>query len=269
MRLKHFTIKFSLKTRLLLACVIWFGVAVAAFLCSETGKYLTLRTKEIVQTIHQKSGRSLQYAEVVWQTPNHYTRTEEVLKAIGLTQGEDMSKIDLKTIEQKIYELPWVRSVIVEQYWPNKLKLTIEEKVPLALWQHNRQYHPLDEQAEIINTTKQFPADLLLVVGADAPKHLIALVRDLEQVPDIYQYVRAAVRINERRWNLKLFDAEKGLDVLLPDSGVLEALQRLETHNKKEKLIKRQLAVIDLRTKDKVILKPIESPQPDKKGKKK
>ena len=107
--------------------------------------------------------------------------------------------------------------------------------------------------------------DLLLVVGADAPKHLLSLIQDLEQVPDIYQYVRAAVRINGRRWNLKLFNAEKGLEVSLPESGVLAALRRLEAHNQKEKLIKRQIASIDLRTPDKVVIKPIAAQKEKKK----
>ena len=141
--------------------------------------------------------------------------------------------------------------------------------MPLALWQNNRKYHPLDERAEIIDTTKQLPADLLLVVGPDAPKHLIPLIKDLEQVPDIYQYVRAAVRVGERRWNLKLFNAEKGVEVLLPETNILSALRRLDAHNKQEKLIKRQIAAIDLRTADKVVLKPLTASKTPQKAKKK
>ena len=269
MRLKQLAIKLTLKTRLILTGVVWLVVAGVAFFCSTTGKNFSEWSRRTWQEVVQKSGRSLQQIEVVWQTPNHYTRTDEILKKIGLSQGEAMSQIDLTNIAAQIESLPWVRSVIVERYWPNKLKMTIEEKTPWALWQHNRQYHPLDEEAKIIETTKQLPADLLLVVGADAPEHLILLIHDLEQVPDIYQYVRAAVRINERRWNLKLFDAEKGLEVLLPETGVLDALQRLDAHNKKEKLIRRQLAAIDLRTKDKVVLKPVEQKASDKKKVKK
>ena len=259
MRLKKFHFHFSLKTRAFFACGLWACVGIATFLCSETGQQFSKWSQQMWQTAGQKSGRSLQQVFVDWQEPNHYTKREEILKTIGVARGDAMADIDLNEMKQKIEALPWVRQTVVERYWPNTIKITIAEKMPLALWQNNRQYHPLDEQAKIIDTTKQLPADLLLVVGPDAPKHLVPLIRDLEQVPDIYQYVRAAVRINERRWNLKLFNAEKGVDVLLPETGVLDALQRLENHNKKEKLIKRQVAAIDLRTKDKVILKPIEN----------
>ncbi len=269
MRLKKHTIKFSCKTRALVACGIWLCVGLVAFFCSATGKSVVNWTSQTWYSISQKGDFRLQQMEVVWQNAMHYTKTEEILKAVAVTQGAAMADVDLRKIQHKVEGLPWVRNVVVERYWPDTIRMTVEEKMPLALWQNNRQYHPLDESAQVINTTKQLPADLLLVVGADAPQHLMGLIHDLEQVPDIYQYVRAAVRINERRWNLKLFNAEKGVDVLLPETGVLSALQRLENHNKKEKLIKRQVAAIDLRTKDKVILKPLENGAATKKVSKK
>ena len=271
MRLKKIALNFTLKTRSLLACGVWVCVGIVAFFSSETGKHFSEWAQQTWQTALQKSGRSLQQVTVDWQGSTHYTKTEEILKTIGVARGDAMSSVDLNEMKQKIEKLPWVRHTAIERYWPNTIKITIEEKMPLALWQNNRQYYPLDEYAQVIDTTKQLPADLLLVVGPDAPKHLVSLIRDLEQVPEIYQYVRAAVRVNERRWNLKLFhvEKEKGLEVVLPETGVLNALQRLEAHNKKEKLIKRQVASIDLRTKDKVILKPIEVANSTSKAKKK
>ena len=258
MRLKYNYFKWSLKIRGIIAASLWLCIGIIAFFCSSTGHQFVNWTKECGNLAYQKTGRQLKQIDVTWLTPTHYTKTEEILKTIQVHQGDPMDQIPLAQMQKTIEDLPWVRTAIVERYWPDTLKITINEKMPLALWQNSRQYHPLDEQAHVINTTKQLPADLLLVVGPDAPKHLIPLIQDLEQVPEIYQYVRAAVRVGERRWNLKLFNAEKGLEVLLPETNVLAALQRLDNHNKQEKLIKRKLALIDLRTKDKVILKPIE-----------
>lgn len=269
MRLKGRTLKLSLKTRAWILVGVWVCVGIVAFFCSTTGKNFSAWTRQTWQMAAQKSGRSLQPIKIDWESETHYTREDEVRKTIGLNPGTDMSTIDLKQIKQKVEKLPLVRECVVERYWPDTIRLTIKEKLLIAIWQNNRQYHPLDEYAEVINTTKQLPADLLLVVGPDAPQHLIRLIRDLEQVPDIYQYVRSAVRINERRWDLKLFDAEKGLNVVLPETGVLDALKRLDEHNKKEKLIKRQLALVDLRTKGKVVYRPIETDGSKKKVRKK
>ncbi len=267
MRLKYNYFKWSIKIRTMIAMSVWCFIAVVAFFCSATGHHFIDWTKKCTDIAYQKTERHLRQVEVNWLTPSHYTKTEEILKTIHIKQGDSMAQIHLKELQTKLEKLPWVRTAIVERYWPDTIKITIKEKMPLALWQNSRKYHPLDDHAQIINTTNQLPADLLLVVGPDAPKHLIPLIQDLEKVPDIYQYVRAAVRIGERRWNLKLFNAEKGLEVLLPETNVLAALQRLDNHNKQEKLIKRKIAAIDLRTKDKVIIKPIEPPKPKVKKK--
>ena len=265
MRLKN-VVRFSMKTRLWIAGFLWLLVGGIAFFYTVTGQQLVHWSQNTMTLMTQKADRALRWPiQIVWQDEMHYTKDEEIQKVKGLKSGQEMHSISLSSVQEKIEKLPWVRSAVVEVYWPNTLLITIAEKMPLAIWQYNRTYHPLDERAEIIDTTKLLPADLLLVVGADAPKHLLSLIQDLEQVPDIYQYVRAAVRINGRRWNLKLFNAEKGLEISLPESGVLAALRRLEAHNQKEKLIKRQIASIDLRTPDKVVIKPIAAQKEKKK----
>jgi len=267
MRLNYNYFKWPIKTRGIIAVSLWCFIGIVAFFCSVTGHRFVDWTKDCVNVAYQKTGRSLKQIEVNWLTPTHYTKTDEILKTIHIKQGVPMDQIHLADLQTKIEKLPWVRTAVVERYWPDTIKITIEEKMPLALWQNSRQYHPLDEKAQIINTTNQLPADLLLVVGPDAPKHLISLIQDLEKVPEIYQYVRAAVRVSERRWNLKLFNAEKGLEILLPETNVLAALQRLDEHNKKEKLLKRKIASIDLRTNGKITFKPIETQKPKAKKK--
>ena len=267
MRLNKKMVQFSLKSRAWTALGVWCVVGIIAFFCSATGHQLTQWTKDVAGIATQKAHRQLAQVSVVWKQDMHYTKTEEILKTINLNQGMNMSDIDLDDIRIRVEKLPWVRSAVVESFWPNNLKITIEEKMPLALWQNNKKYHPLDEFANVISTTKHPPADLLLVVGPDAPQHLLALLKELEQVPEINQYVRSAFRVGGRRWNLKLFDAEKGVVVLLPEKNIHEALLRLDAHNKKEKFIKRRFASIDLRTSEKVIVKPL--PEGQKKESKK
>ena len=268
MRLNYNYFKWPLRTHAIIAGGLWVVIAVIAFFCSQTGHEFTGWTREVAENATQKAGRTLKQVKINWLSSVHYTKNDEILKTIQIKQGDPMGNICLADIRENIEKLPWIRMAIVERYWPDTIKITIEEKVPLALWQNNKKYHPLDDRAEIIDTTKQLPTDLLLVVGPDAPKHLIALIKDLEQVPEIYQYVRAAVRVGTRRWNLKLFNAEKVLEILLPETQVLSALKRLDAHNQQEKLIKRQLAAIDLRTADKVVLKPLEVKQEKKAAKK-
>lgn len=269
MRLKANVFKWSLKLRLWILGGLICVVGILAFFSSQIGHETVDWVKNKIAVIHDKAQLNVQQIEVAWEKEFHYTSKADIEKAIDLKQGEAMSDVNLTAIRERIEKLPWIRACIVERYLPNNLKVFIIEKNPIAIWQNNKKYHPLDEFAEPIATSKKMPSDLLLVVGDEAPAHLLNLLAALTTVPEIHQYVRSAVWVGKRRWNLKLFDAEKGVEVLLPEGEeLLTALKRLEATDKKERLIKRKIKSIDMRQQDKIILRPIEVKKADKDKKK-
>src|SRR5438445_781169 len=66
------------------------------------------------------------------------------------------------------------------------------------------------------------------------------------------EQVRASILIGERRWNLRL---KNGLDVRLPEDGAAPALERLLALDRDNKLITRDIAIIDLRLPDRVTVR--------------
>ena len=125
----------------------------------------------------------------------------------------------------------------------------------------------MDETGTPIKDDKLLPADLILLVGTDAPENALALLTALEQVPSINALTRSAVRIEKRRWNLHLLDAEAGLEIMLPETNFDVALKRLEHQDEKDNLLQKDLQAIDMRLKDRIILHPkkISSKKKDKK----
>ena len=270
MRLKANIFKWSMKVRLKILGILLGVVCVLAFISSGIGHATIDWVKGGLFSVENKAQLRVAQISILWAQKTHYTSRADIEQAIGLIQGDSIFNVGLDTIQQRVEKLPWVRACVVERYLPDTLQIFIQEKVPIAIWQNNMKYHPLDELAQTIETSKKMPSDLLLVVGSQAPEGLLELLQNLEQVPEIYQYVRAAVRIGNRRWNLKLFDVEKGVEVILPeDEDLLFALQRLAAAEQKEKLLKRKVRAIDMRQKDKIILKPISDTKKQMKGKKK
>jgi len=243
-------------------------VCILAFLSSDMGHAAINWVKRVIFSVEEKAQLRVNQINILWAQETHYTSRSDVEQAIGLAQGDSIFSVELDVIRQRIEKLPWVRTCVIERYLPNMLQVFIREKVPIAIWQNNKKYHPLDELAQMIPTSRKMPSDLLLVVGAQAPEGLLGLLQDLEKVPEIYQYVRAAVRIGNRRWNLKLFDVEKGIEISLPeDEYVLSALQRLAEAEQKEKILRRKIRAIDMRQADKIILKPLNDTKKQIKGK--
>ena len=195
------------------------------------------------------------------------TSLEAVLDALQIAPHQQMNTIDFDAKKRDLEKLPWVRHAIIERKLPNKLKITILEKTPIARWQNQGEYFLLDEEGKKIDDKHYLSEDLILIVGPDAPEHIVALLAALDQFPDIGMRVRSAKRIENRRWNLRLMDAEKGLEVLLPQTDVVQALARLERKNKEDKLLRKDIESIDMRLNDRIIVHPRKTIK-DKKAKK-
>jgi cell division protein FtsQ len=71
----------------------------------------------------------------------------------------------------------------------------------------------------------------------------------------------AAMRISERRWNLRM---KNGTDILLPEGHEVEALDRLLVLQQDTALLDRPLQTIDMRLGDRLVLRPLGASPSDK-----
>ena len=93
---------------------------------------------------------------------------------------------------------------------------------------------------------------LPIVVGEGAQKKVGEVVDALARVPALRDQVRAAIRVAERRWTLKM---RNGIDVRLPEGGLDEALLALMDLDREKKLLSRDISIVDLRLPDRVVVR--------------
>ena len=67
----------------------------------------------------------------------------------------------------------------------------------------------------------------------------------------------AAVRVGERRWNLRL---NNGADVLLPEGAEAPAMARLMELHTAQALLDRPVQALDLRLPDRLVVRPLPEP---------
>ena len=140
--------------------------------------------------------------------------------------------------------LPWVRSASVERMLPDTVLVSVEERRPLALWQHKGQFRLIDQAGDVINIERLDQFGHLLVVVGDgksgdgAPGAAPGLLKVLETQPHMMARVKAAQWVGERRWNLRM---EGDIDVRLPEIGAVDAWER-------------DVQVLDLRLPDRLIV---------------
>ncbi len=191
--------------------------------------------------------------EEVLLTGRNRTSKRALLDSIGVARGTPMLAIDPQATKERIEALPWVATAMVERRLPNVLRIEIVERRPLALWQHRGRKVVIDREGEVISAArpKRF-ATLPLVVGEGAPAHTAALLAVLAREPQLQPLVVAAIRVGERRWNLRL---RGGIDVRLPEEDVAEAWGELARLQREHGLLQREILAIDLRLSDRMVLR--------------
>jgi len=190
------------------------------------------------------------------------TNSNVLRKAIQLARGAPILAFDLDAARERVEELPWVRRATVERMLPDTILLSIEERKPLAVWQHNGNFALIDETGDVIlrQGLDRFN-DLLVVVGENAPTEAANLLTTLNTQPELLSLVKAAVWVGNRRWNLRLTG---DIDVRLPEGNLAAAWTRLAEYERVHRVLERDVQVLDLRIPDRLIVRKTTTKAPEK-----
>lgn len=187
---------------------------------------------------------------------NKRTSAEELRQAVNLSRQDNIFEVNVAEIRKKVEELPWVKTAVVRKsFMPNVVLISIEEKKVKSIWQISEKFHPIDEDGKVINADFKPDKPILLIVGAGAPENINALLEIIQKDNTVFKRVKVANYISKRRWNLVLDDIKDGITVKLPEVGVEKAWKKLLKLNMTKGILKRKLTIIDLRLKDKVVIK--------------
>ncbi|MGE5271685.1 MAG: cell division protein FtsQ/DivIB [Thiohalocapsa sp.] len=186
------------------------------------------------------------------------TDAATILKALGAGRGTPIFAVSPSRARAQLESLPWVRSAAIERHLPGTLRVRLVERRPLAVWQHGGRQELIDREGAVIpvKDLSRF-AKVPTVVGEDAARHAAALIDMLASEPQLAARVTAAVRVDGRRWNLRI---DHAIDVLLPEEDAKAAWARLGALERQNQLLQRDLQTVDLRLPDRVVLRATAPP---------
>ena len=174
--------------------------------------------------------------------------------AIGVSKGDPILAFSVEMARQRVETLSWVEHATVERRLPGTVVVFLQERRPFAIWQNQGKFVLIDRAGQLVaNQNVSEFRHLPLVVGPGAPAGAATLIDALTDRPDLQRRVIAAVRVAERRWNLRL---NNGADVMLPEGHEVQALERLMQLQQSHALLDRPLAAIDMRLADRLVLRP-------------
>lgn len=176
-----------------------------------------------------------------------------ILAALEARQGASILSFDCAGARARLLQIPWVADAQVRRVFPGDIEVDLDERRPFAVWQYDGRLMLVDRTGyPIVPVSAE---DLTLyphVVGAGAAEHAEALLSALKAFPDISGRVKAAVRVGDRRWDLKL---DNGMAIELPADGIATALGEVTRLDRDMGVLSSDLVAIDMRFKDRWILK--------------
>lgn len=181
------------------------------------------------------------------------TSEKAILAALNITPQTSMVNFDADAARAAIESLPAILTATVRKDYPNRLFVSVVERVPVARWRVDGVTYLIDQTgAKIAANGDDFPI-LPLIVGEDAGDDAMAMIQAMNRYPALKPGLEALSRIADRRWDMIY---RSGLRVQLPEQGVAQALGQLTTLEKTFQVLERDVTVIDLRVQGVVAVKP-------------
>jgi cell division protein FtsQ len=182
----------------------------------------------------------------------------DVVAATGLYQDQPILTLDLKALQTKVEAVGWVKSAKVVRLLPDTLVIAVVERQRLAVWQNQGQTKVVDVEGKVIQEANPAKfSNLPLVVGVGANEAAPAIMPMVLSRPRLVSRLEALVRVDQRRWDLRLKDG--GL-IQLPAVGEDSALIQLDQLDQKSRILDLGFERIDLRNPDTIAVRPRAGP---------
>jgi cell division protein FtsQ len=198
-----------------------------------------------------KAGVRLKKVHVEGASP---MATADIIRAAGVYADQPLAGLDLDEVRRRVEGVGWVKQARVVRLLPDTLVVAVDERKQVAVWQHDGKTLVIDDHGQVIPEAdpNRF-ASLPLVVGDGADAAAPAVLPILAQRPRLLQLTDALVRVDDRRWDLRLKD---GSLIQLPSTGEDQALMKLEQLDQRSHILELGFDRIDLRNPDAVAVRP-------------
>ncbi|MDP3175808.1 MAG: cell division protein FtsQ/DivIB [Phenylobacterium sp.] len=178
----------------------------------------------------------------------------DILQAAGVYKDQPLLGMDLEAMRKRVEQVGWVKQARIVRLLPVTMVVAVVVHYQLAVWQHGGKSLVVDDHGRVIPEADagRFPG-LPLVVGEGANEHAPEILPAIAQRPRLKDRLEALVRVDDRRWDLRMKD---GSLVQLPAVGEQEALMQLDQLDQRTRILELGFERIDLRDPDMVAVRP-------------
>jgi cell division protein FtsQ len=229
--------------QLLILLTVIFLVKTFVYDRSSIKHYVDTQTQEF----SQKHGFIIEEIELI--ASNNYCPIV-TKNTFDLYLKQSIFLISLNKVMQHVESFDCVYRSNITRIFPNKLKIEIINKEPIAIWQNKKKFEFITNRNGLmkIRDTKNLD-DFIIVTGENANYRIKALLDIIKIEPSIFSTVDSAIRVGDRRWDIKL---KSGVEIKLPEKNPEIAWNKYIELTDNPKFQSKHLRIIDLRIPNKI-----------------
>ncbi len=177
----------------------------------------------------------------------------EIGRIVGIKPGTrsiSSLRFDARQARETLLANPWIERASVAVDPSGVMKISIIERIPVAVWRNDEGFFLIDDTGHAIVSigSADERLDLPLLIGTDANKAVADAQALLQAAPsEALPRIVALVRRGSRRWDLV---TDSGLVVKLPADNPLDALRLFIDRQLEKRLLPFAVTGIDLRLPD-------------------
>ena len=179
---------------------------------------------------------------------NSIIKTNDIKDRLDFLYQENLFFLNIQDIENNLKNESFIDNFSIKKIYPNKIKLIIVEKTPIAILQHKKKKFFISDKGNLINFKNiKFYSDLPIVFGNG--KNFYNFYSNLKNIRFPIKKIKSFYYFESGRWDLIMHDDKI---VKLPIKNYLFSLQNFMKSKNNSDF--NNYKMFDYRIKDQLIL---------------
>jgi len=239
--------KFKNFSYLAVSIILLILISVVVFKNFESEKFNT-KTK-IFNNFLVKLGFSITHIDI---HGTKYLSNTKIHNIFENYKAVNIFSVDLNKVHKEISRYKWIKSVHLKRVLPNKIKVSLIENKPIAIWQNKKGNNILTKEGALISdyNFNFFKNKLPIIKGKNINQNIIEILYILKTNKSMANEIWSLSYINMRRWDLHF---KQGLVIRLPSNNPTEAWKLAAKLKQKYNILNLGLTEIDLRNSKQIL----------------
>jgi len=195
---------------------------------------------------------------------NHYISEDKLKSKIGISKDENLFKVSLRDIEEKLKASAWIKGVSLRKEFPATLRVKVEEAIPKAIVESKGNLYLIDSDSNLLEVLGGDRIPFLPVItGIDFEKNKAVIEEALKLIDALNEKGIAGEKNSIEIYAVRPYGIVMNIDdkiIRIGYNRYNEKLQRwkeIEVELRDKGVMPENIDYIDLRFKDSVIVKPL------------